>query len=111
MLKKLVTCFLGVAICTAFIGCSGEPAGDIAGKTVEELNQANSKEALKKRLLEVAESGEAGSSLAGLRESLEDLKKSDSSISDELLTLCGQLESAGSSSKIKSIAKKMAGLL
>ncbi len=111
MLKILLKCCLGLIVCTSFTGCTNQPAGENANKSLEEINQTNSKSELKKRLLEIAESGEAGSSVMGMHESLEELKKSDSSISDELFTLCDQLESAGSSSKIKSIAKKMADLL
>ncbi len=111
MLKKVATCFIFASICVAFTGCSEKMESDLAGKKVEELNQASSKEDLKNRLLEVAESGEAGSSLAGMRESIEELKRTDPNIPDELLTLCEQLESASSASKVKSIAKKMAGML
>ncbi len=111
MTRYIIACLLGLTLCTCSIGCGGNPTGGDAGKTEEELNQANSKEELKKRLLEIAETGEAGSSVMGMRESIEEVRKADSSIGDEILTLCEQLEAEGSPKKVKSIAKKMADLL
>lgn len=111
VLKKVATCFIFASLCFVFAGCSEKLESDLADKTVEELNQTSSKEELKNRLLVVAETGESGSSLAGMRESIEELKRTDPNIPDELLTLCEQLESASSASKVKSIAKKMAGML
>ena len=80
-------------------------------KTVEELNVTDSKEELKSRLQEIANTGMAGSALSGMRESIEALKSSDQALADELLPLLDQLESASGESKVKSLARQMADKL
>jgi len=99
---------LAVSVTT---GCGGGPEAENIGKSAEELNVTTDKADLKARLQEIAESGVAGSALAGMHESIEKLKASDPDLADELLAMLHELESASSESQIKSTAKKMADKL
>ncbi len=92
-------------------GCGGDPPPADAGKTADELNVTTDKADLKARLEEMAESGVAGSALAGMRESIEKLQSSDPDLANELLPLLEQLESASSESQVKSTARQMADKL
>ncbi|HCS50382.1 hypothetical protein [Rubinisphaera sp.] len=112
-MKNYSTFLLALIVCTSFsIGCGPSgPTPDLQGKTAEELNIADSKAELKTRLQEIADSGEAGSALAGLKESIESLKSTEGALAEELLSLYNQLESAKDASKIKSLASSMAAKL
>ncbi|TWT60534.1 hypothetical protein [Rubinisphaera italica] len=112
-MKKYSTFLFALIVCSSFsIGCGESgPAPDLAGKSVGDLNAADTKAELKARLQEIADTGTAGSAVVGLKESIESLKSTDGAVADELLSLYNQLESATDKSKIKSLASSMAAKL
>lgn len=90
--------------------CSGPTDEPSAGPSVSEDEQAkvDSAAEIKKILEGIAASGEGGSSLVGLRPSIEGL---DAPNKDALLADLTKLEAAASPEQIKQIAKSMAAKL
>ena len=76
--------------------------------STEQSLKVSGKEDLKKRLLSVAETGNGGSGLAGMREAIGALKVSDAALADQLIKEFGRLEQAEDAEQIKALAKQMA---
>lgn len=98
-------CGAGIAI-----GC-GDAASNQPSVNVEEAAKPSSKDELKKRLEEIAVSGEGGSAAVGLRPFLDDLRATDAGTADKLLKDLDQLESATNPDKARAIAKRMVGAI
>ncbi|MFI4852244.1 MAG: hypothetical protein ACIAZJ_24310 [Gimesia chilikensis] len=94
-------------ICT---GCGGGGGGD-AENAATERNNVTSTDDMKASLESIAQSGEMGSAAMGFRETLEELKKTDSTKADQLLSDLDKLEAASSPAATKKIAKSMADKL
>lgn len=103
--SKILALF--VFLCTLGLnGCGG--GAETPSIDADQANETTSTDELKSRLMEVAESGVAGSVLAGMRDSIE---ASGAANKQELLDLLTQLESEGNPAKVKSLAKQMADKL
>lgn len=100
---------LGLLFGISFVGC--DSGGGAPSPPVEQTNQPTSNTELKQRLNEIAQSGQAGSALAGVRESIEQMKASDPQKAEALLKDLDKLESTGDPSQVKAIAKRMADQL
>lgn len=92
-------------------GCGGGGGGSGTSVPVEQANTTTSKSELKARLSEIATTGAAGSSLAGMKESIEALKATDGPLAEGLLADLAKLETTTNETQIKSIAKEMAAKL
>jgi hypothetical protein len=77
----------------------------------EQLNATHSREELKVRLQEIANTGAAGSALAGMKSGIEALKATDEKLAAALLADFEKLEKANGPAQAKSLAKKMADSL
>jgi hypothetical protein len=105
--KVVAVVLVGVV---AISGCGGSaPSGN--SLPTEQAMKVSGKEELKKRLLSVAQSGNGGSGLAGMREAIGALKATDAALADQLLQDFGPLEQAEDAEQIKSMAQKMADKL
>lgn len=80
-------------------------------KVESEPVQATPPPAAKALLTDVANSGELGSGAANIRQSLEELKKTDAAKADPLLQELDELEKMSDPAKIKAKAKAMADKL
>lgn len=99
-------CLLGISL-----GCGQGGVVPPPGDTAVESETALPTDQLKATLEEIAKTGEAGSSAAGLRPALEAMKGKDAAKGAALLKDLSQLESSTNPAQVKSIAKKMAGQL
>lgn len=68
----------------------------------------SSKPQLKERLEMMAQTGSGGSATSGMREGLQELKKTDSALADGLLADLDNLEKLQDAAAIKAAARKMA---
>jgi hypothetical protein len=91
-------------------GC-GSSQSTTPSLSPEQLNAVNSREELKKRLEEIANSGAAGSALAGMKGGIEALKATDEKLATALLADFEKLDKANGPTQVKSLAKKMADSL
>lgn len=96
----------GAAASFALSGCGG--GGMPPGPTTQEVLKVSGKADLKKRLESVAESGAGGSGLAGISDSINELKATDSALAEALMKDYHALEQATQPNQIKPIAKRMA---
>ena len=100
-----------VLLSCCLFGC-GNPHGDAppSGPNVDLNEQAkvDSPAEIKKMLEAIAESGEGGSGLVGLRPSIEGLSSPNK---EELLADLDKLEAATDPEEVKKIATRMAGKL
>lgn len=97
----------GLILAAAMCGC-GESSGPVTPPAPDQPAAATDTADLKNRLEQVAASGMAGSGIASIRGGVESLGK------PELTKLVDELQaadSAGDASKVKSIAKQLAGKL
>lgn len=94
---------------TAFSGCGG-PTVKVEDKSGT-APAPTGKEQIKKRLTEIAGSGIGGSAVSGIRDALNELKKTDAALAEGLLTDLDELEKLEDSDQIKAKAGQMAGRL
>ncbi|QDU37972.1 hypothetical protein Mal4_22910 [Maioricimonas rarisocia] len=106
---------LFVAPCVLlWAGCTGQSTSPPSEYEDTAEQVLSSKAELKERLEFVAESGFAGSGLAGIQNGIEQLRSTDAALADSLSTSLQQLEAAdaaGNGAKVKQIAKQMAAKL
>ena len=87
------------------IGCGGpEVTADPAASAPPAVS---GKDQIKQRLQAVIDSGSGGSALGGIREALEDLKKTDAALAEGLLKDLAQLEPLQDQNQIKGMAQRM----
>lgn len=89
-------------------GCSSEVEVESASETV---SVAPDKSQIKARLEEIATTGSGGSATSGLRDALNELKKTDEALANQLLQDLSRLEQMSDSEEIKKLAGSMADKL
>jgi hypothetical protein len=102
---------LCVAVSLSLTACDnggGEEAGAVSD---DQAAQLASTAELKQTLQDIANSGDGGSALMGLRPSIESMESADPEKAKLLLAELDELESAESPEDIKRIAEQMAGKL
>ena len=88
-------------------GC-GSSQSTAPSLSPEQLNAANSREELKKRLQDIASSGAAGSALAGMKGGIEALKATDEKLATTLLADYEKLEKAnGPAQELGTVESKL----
>ena len=97
--------FLVLLAAVAMVGCSGGRGGVSVEPSAAAPSEA------KTLLEEMAESGEVGSAVMVIRESLEQLKQTDAAKADGLLSDLDELESMSDLEAVKAKAKEMADKL
>jgi len=102
-MHRWVSLCLAVLLAAAMSGCGGPSSSQKAGSTAQPVIGSNAE--LKQRLNYIAESGQTGSALGGLQDSIKKLGKAD--LEKDL----AELEQAKSPDAIKTIAKRMADKL
>ena len=103
-------CCLAVLGSLFAVSCGGTDTAS-SGVSEEDGAKVKSTAEIKKTLEGIAASGEAGSSLMGLRASIESLSTSDADKSKELLADLDTLEKASSADEVKKLAKGMSDKL
>ena len=93
----------------AFSGCGSEAARPSI--PVEEANKSSGREDLKKRLLEIAKTGTAGSATAGMGAGIESIRAQDAKLADTLAADLKKLETMSNPAEIKKFAEAMAAKL
>ena len=110
MLRRALALALLMSSVGFATGC-GSSQSTAPSLSPEQLNAANSREELKKRLQDIASSGAAGSALAGMKGGIEALQATDEKLATTLLADSEKLEKANGPAQVKSLAKKMADSL
>lgn len=87
------------------VGCGGpEVTVDPAASAPPVVS---GKDQIKQRLQSIIDSGSGGSAVGGLREALEELKKTDAALAEGLLKDLAQLEPMQDPNQIKGMAQRM----
>ena len=108
-LNKMVclTVLLGGSVLICSSGCGGgSSSGPVTAKT-SESPVISGKDQVKERLQAVAASGSGGSALGGVRQALEELKKTDAALADQLLQDLSALEQTDDVETLKKLATDM----
>jgi len=95
---------------TMLAGCGGSPAAGPSQST-DAAHAVSGKAQLKERLEMMAQTGSGGSAVSGMRQGLDELKKTDAALADSLMKDLEALEKLQDQAAIKSAARKMADKL
>jgi hypothetical protein len=90
-----------------FVGCGS----DITSTPIQPAGPTPAAQSAKATLEEIAKTGELGSGMESLKQSLEQVKQADAAKGDALLADLKTLESTTDAEQIKAKAKEMAGKL
>lgn len=101
-----LTLLLGGSVLICGSGCGGSSSGPVTAKT-SESPVISGKDQVKERLQAVAASGSGGSALGGVRQALEELKKTDAALADQLLQDLSALEQTDDAETLKKLATDM----
>jgi len=92
------------------VGCPG-PSASGPSQSSNEAHVVSGKAQLKERLETIAQTGSGGSAVSGMRQGLDELKKTDAPLADSLLKDLEALEKLQDQAAIKAAARKMADKL
>ena len=109
-----IPCFLVLVVSLFVGGCGGGDAQSSSptdSVSDDERAKVDSIAEIKQRLQEISASGQGGSSVIGLRPSIEALQATDAAKAQQLLTDLDNLESAQTPEQVKQIATRMAAKL
>jgi hypothetical protein len=105
--SRVFAASLGFAFSLPFCGC-GPAEVKVEDKSSDQAHAVSGKEQIKARLAEIASTGSGGSAVSGLRDGLNELKKTDAALADQLLQDVGRLETLQDPNEIKALAGQMA---
>ncbi len=91
-------------------GCGGSPAAG-PSQSSDAAHAVSGKAQLKERLESMVQTGSGGSAVSGMRQGVQELKKTDAALADSLMKDLDALEKLQDQGAIKAAARKMADKL